>query len=240
MSNDILKPSIDSNDISTLFGLKIDFTTLETYPTVEELHSEIMQQKENRKISLQKARERDDELKAKLESDINKIRLDIDNFTSEIELEQKYINEQKAKYSELKQMYQQNKEYYEKNKRDLKKEYEKEKKKYSYKMQEIEQNIFKLKQKYKILMQDKKRTIEKRKKDLEFNIGAIKKDLENSMKQAIAKIQEEIQLLEKEKQSKTEDERIYELNQQELDTREKLKSCYINFFSRLKRKLKKK
>lgn len=226
MSNDILKPSIDSNDISTLFGLKIDFTTLETYPTVEELHSEIMQQKENRKISLQKARERDDELKAKLESDINKIRLDIDNFTSEIELEQKYINEQKAKYSELKQMYQQNKEYYEKNKRDLKKEYEKEKKKYSYKMQEIKQNIFKLKQKYKILMQDKKRTIEKRKKDLEFNIGAIKKDLENSMKQAIAKIQEEIQLLEKEKQSKTEDERIYELNQQELDTREKLKSCY--------------
>lgn len=226
MSNDILKPSIDITNSSNLFGLKIDATTLKTYPTIEELHKEIMQQKENRKISLQKAREEGSTLKIKLDSEINKIMLDINNFKSEIDLEQKYILEQKAMYSDLKQAYQQNKEHYEKNKKNLKNEYEKEKEKYSYKIQETEQNILKQKQKSKVLGQEKKRIIVKRKKDLNFNISVINKDLEDSTKQAIVKIQKEIQSLEKEKQSKTEDERINELIQQQLYTQESLKSCY--------------
>jgi len=226
ISNDVLKPVIYRTDSSTLFGLKMNVGTLKTYPTAEALHDEIMQYKENRKISLQKAREEGKALQAAFDFQMNQIKLRMDNLQSEIALEQKYLGELEVKSSELKQAYQQGKERYEMRKERLKEDFEKQKEKYSREIKEIKQKISMLNQEYKVQEHSKKRAIEKRKKDLDFNIDIIKKDIESSMKQVIEEIQKEIYVLEKEKQNKTEDERFNELEIQRSKVNETLKQCY--------------
>lgn len=226
MSNDVLKPVIDRTDSSTLFGLKVDSSNLKTYPTAEALHDDIMRHKQDRKISLQKAREEDKALQAVFDSQVNQIKLRMDNLQSEMSMEQKYFGELKTKSSELKQAYQQGKERYEMHKEKLKEDFEKQKEKYSREIKEIKQKISMLNKEYKVQENNRKRAIDKRKKDLDFNIDIIKKEMESSMKQAIEEIQKEIQILKKEKQNKTEDERLDELESQRSEVNETLIQCY--------------
>ncbi len=173
MSNDVLKPVIDRTDSSTLFGLKVDSITLKTYPTAEALHDDIMRHKENRKISLQKTREEDKVLQAAFDSQMNQIKLRMDNLQSEMSMEQKYFGELKTKSSELKQAYQQGKERYEMHKEKLKEDFEKQKEKYSREIKEIKQKISMLNKEYKVQEHNRKRAIDKRKKDLDFNIDRL-------------------------------------------------------------------
>ncbi|HFU76617.1 MAG TPA: ATP-binding protein, partial [Arcobacter sp.] len=129
-SCEVLKPVVDFKSTSTLFGVTMDLTSLDAYPTAEELHEKIVQHKEDRKISLVKAREEDRVLKADYDHFLNVASLKIDNIKSEIKLEQDNLGVLQVKLSELKQEQIQRKERYQDNKEKLKEQFELQKKKH--------------------------------------------------------------------------------------------------------------
>ena len=225
-SCDALKPVADTKSTSTLFGVTVDLTSLEAYPTAEELHEKIIQHKEDRRISLKKAREEDRNLKTEYDHLLNQINLQINNIKSEIELEQKNLGALQVKLSELKQDYTQRKERYQDNKEKLKAQFEIQKKKYLQEIKRINDEIKSRKNEEKIQNNHKKRQIEQRKKDLEFNLNALKNQVQSEIESARVEVRKEIQKLEAEKKTKTEDELLSELKNQR-DVKEKeLKECY--------------
>jgi len=223
---DDLNPVVDSKATSTLFGLTMDLTSLESYPTAEELHEKIMQHKEDRKIGLTKAREEDRVLKAEYGHLINQINLQISNYKSEIELEQNNLGALKVKLSEVKQDYAQRKEKYKGSKEQLKQQFEMQKDSHLQKIHQIKQEIKTKKDEEKIQDNHKKRQIEQRKKGLEFNIKAVRKEIEAEIESARNEVRKEIQKLETEKKTKTEDELLSELRNQRDTKEDELKKCY--------------
>jgi len=225
-SCDVLKPVADTKSPATLFGVTMDLTSLEAYPPAEELHEKIIQQKEDRKISLTKAGEEDRALKAEYDHLLNQINLQINNIKSEIELEQKNLGVLHVKFSEVKQDYTQRKERYQDNKETLKDQFEIQKKKYFHEIKRKNDEIKSTKDEEKIQNNHKKRQVKQRKKDLEFNLNALKNQVQSEIERARAKVRKEIQKLESEKQSKTEDELLSEYRDQRDAKENKLKECY--------------
>ena len=177
-SCEVLKPVADSKSSSTLFGVTMDLTSLDAYPTAEELHEKIVQHKEDRKISLVKAREEDRVLKAEYDHFLNVATLKIDNIKSEIKLEQDNLGVLQVKLSQLKQEQIQRKERYQDNKEKLKEKFELQKKKHVEEIHRIKQEMKRQKDEEKIQNNHKKRQIEQRKKDLEFNVKALKNNIQ--------------------------------------------------------------
>jgi len=225
-SCDVLKPVADFKSTSTLFGVTMELTSLDAYPTAEELHEKIMQHKEDRKISLVKAREEDRVLKAEYDHFLNAATLKIDNIKSEIKLEQDNLGVLQVRLSQLKQEYIQCKERYQDNKEKLKEQFEMQKKKYDEEKYRIKQEIKSQKDEEKIQNNHKKRQIEQRKKDLEFNVKALRSQLQSEIESARTEVRKEIQKLESEKKTKTEDELLGEYRSQRAAKEEALKECY--------------
>lgn len=225
-SCDMLNPVVDTKATSTLFGVTMDLTSLEVYPTAEELDEKIRQHKEDRKISLVKAREEDRRLKAEHDHLLNQIDLQISNTKSEIELEQKNLGVLQVKLSELKQDYTQRKEWYQDNKEKLKEQFEMKKKKHAGEIHRIKQEIKTKKDEERIQNNHKKRQIEQRKKDLDFNVKALRNQVQSDIESARAEVRTEIQKLEAEKKTKTEDELLSEYRNQRVAKEDELKECY--------------
>ena len=225
-SCDELKPVADSKSTSTLFGMTMDLSSLKPYPTAEELHEKIVQHKEDRNISLVKAREEDRVLKAEYDQFLNQVKLKIDNIKSEIKLEQESLGALQVKLLELKQEYTQRKERYQDNKEKLKEQFEMQKKKYAEEIHRIKQKIKTQKDEEKIQNNHKKRQIEQRKKDLEFNLKALKNQVQSEIESARTEVRKEIEKLESQKKTKTEDELLGEYRKQRAAKEDELKECY--------------
>ena len=225
-SCEVLKPVVDFKSTSTLFGVTMDLTSLDAYPTAEELHEKIVQHKEDRKISLVKAREEDRVLKADYDHFLNVVSLKIDNIKSEIKLEQDNLGVLQVKLSELKQEKIQRKERYQDNKEKLKEQFELQKKKHVEEIHRIKQEIKTQKDEEKIQNNHKKRQIEQRKKDLEFNVKALKNNIQSWINSERDEVRKEIQKLESEKKTKTEDELLSEYKNQRSAKEDELKACY--------------
>jgi len=225
-SCDVLKPVADFKSTSILFGVTMDLTSLDAYPTAEELHEKIVQHKEDRKISLSKAREEDRVLKAEYDHFLNVATLKIDNIKSEIKLEQDNLGVLQVKLSELKQEQLQRKECYQDNKEKLKEKFELQKKKHVEEIHRIKQEIKTQKDEEKIQNNHKKRQIEQRKKDLDFNIKARRKSIQFEINQQKLEVKKEIQKLESQKKTKTEDELLNEYKNQRAEKEKELRVCY--------------
>ncbi|AKF24664.1 hypothetical protein YH65_04140 [Sulfurovum lithotrophicum] len=225
-SRDVLKPVADFKSTSTLFGVTMDLTSLKVYPTAEELHEKIVQHKEDRKISLVKAREEDRVLKAEYDHFLNQANLTIDNIKSEIKLEQENLGVLQVKLSELKQEHIQRKQRYQDNKEKLKEQFEMQKKKHVERINRIKQEKKTQKDEEKIQNNHKKRQIEQRKKDLEFNVKALRSQVQSEIESARAEVRKEIEKLESEKKTKTEDELLSEYKNQRAAKEDELKECY--------------
>lgn len=225
-SCDMLNPVVDTKAASTLFGVIMDITSLEVYPTAEELDEKIRQHKEDKKISLAKAREEDRVLKAEYDHFLNQINLQINNIKSEIDLEQKNLGVLQVKFSELKQDHIQRKERYQDNKIKLKEQFEMQKKKHFQEILRIKQEIKTKKDEENIQNNYKKRKIEQRKKDLDFNVKALKSQIQSEIESARIEVRKEIQKLESEKKTKTEDELLSEYRNQRAVKEDELKECY--------------
>lgn len=225
-SCDMLNPVADSKATSTLFGVTMDLSSLEVYPTAEELDEKIRKHKEDKKISLAKAREEGRRLKAEYDHFLNQINLQISNSKSEIELEQKNLGVLQVKLSELKQDYTQRKERYQDNKEKLKEQFEIQKKKHIGEIHHIKQEIKEQKDEEKIQNNNKKRQIELRKQDLAFNVKALKNQVQLEIDNARAEVRAEIQKLEAEKKTKTDDELLSEYRIQKAAKEDELKECY--------------
>jgi len=225
-SCDELKPVADFKSTSTLFGVTMDLTSLDAYPTAEELHEKIVQHKEDRKISLVKAREEDRLMKAEYDHFLNTATLKIDNIKSEIKLEQDNIGVLQVKLSELKQNQLQGKERYRDNKEKLKEQFERQKMKYLEEIHRIKQEMKIEKDEEKIQNNQKKRKIEQRKKDLDFNVKALKNNIQSWINSQRDEVRKEIQKLESDKKTKTEDELLNEYKNQRTAKEDELKACY--------------
>lgn len=225
-SCEVLKPVADFKSTSTLFGVTMDLTSLDAYPTAEELHEKIVQHKEDRKISLVKAREEDRVLKAEYDYFLNVATLKIDNIKSEIKLEQDNLGVLQVKLSELKQEQLQRKERYQDNKEKLKEQFELQKKKHVEEIHRIKQEIKTQKDEEKIQNNHKKRQIGKRKEKLDFNLKASTKNIQSWINSERDEVRKEIQKLESEKKTKTEDELLSEYRNQRTAKEDELKVCY--------------
>jgi hypothetical protein len=225
-SCEVLKPVADFKSTSTLFGVTMDLTSLDAYPTAEELHEKIVQHKEDRKISLVKAREEDRVLKAEYDYFLNVATLKIDNIKSEIKLEQDNLGVLQVKLSELKQEQLQRKERYQDNKEKLKEQFEMQKKKYVEEIHRIKQEIKMQKDEEKIQNNHKKRQIGKRKEKLDFNLKASTKNIQSWINSERDEVRKEIEKLESEKKTKTEDELLSEYRNQRTAKEDELKACY--------------
>ena len=225
-SCNMLKPVADFTSTSTLFGVTMDLTSLDAYPTAEELHEKIVQHKEDRKISLVKAREEDRVMKAEYDYILNTATLKIDNIKSEIKLEQDHLGALHVKLSELKQKQLQRKERYQNNKEKLKEQFEIQKKKYDEEIHRIKQEIKMQNDEESIQKKSKKRKIQQRKKDLDFNIKARTKSIQSEIKQQKSEVRKEIEKLESQKKTKTEDELLSEYRNQRSTKEDELKACY--------------
>ncbi len=133
-SCDDLKPSWSDVEASTVFGVMLDTSTLETYPTAEELYGKIELFKANRKTALSKAKDRDRSEKAEYDQWMNQINLKISNLNSEIKIDQESVGALQIMLSKLKQGYIQLKERYEENKKQLRQKFEADKTLYSKKI----------------------------------------------------------------------------------------------------------
>ncbi len=225
-SCDILKPAVDISSTSTLFGVTMDFASLDSYPTAEELHEKIVQNKEDKKISLVKAIEEDRVLQAEYDHLLNQITLKVANIKSEIKLEQENLGILQVKLSELKQDYIRCKERYKDDKENLKEQFEVKKKNYFKEIRSIKQKIEKKKAEEKIQTNYKKRQIEQRKENLDFNIKALKNNIHSWIDSKRDEVRKEIQKLESEKKTKTEDELLSEYKKQRIAKENELKECY--------------
>ena len=225
-SCDVLKPIANFKSTSTLFGVTMDLTSLDTYPTAEELHEKIIQHKEDRKISLVKAREEDRVLKDEYDHFLNVATLKIDNIKSEIKLEQDNLGVLQVKLSQLKQEHLQRKERYQDNKEKLKEQFEMQKKKHIEEVHRIKKEIKTQKDEEKIQNNHKKRQIGKRKEKLDFNLKALTKNIQSWINSERDEVRKEIQKLESQKKTKTEDELLSEYRNQRTTKEDELKACY--------------
>ena len=225
-SCDVLKPVADFKFTSTLFGVTMDLTSLDTYPTAEDLHEKIVQHKEDRKISLVKAREEDRVSKDEYDHFLKVAMLKIDNIKSEIKLEQDNLSALQKQLSQLKQEQLQPKECYQHNKEKLKEQFEMQKKKHVEEIYRIKQEIKMQKDEEKIQKNSKKRKIKQRKEDLDFNIEARTKSIQSEINQQKLEVKKEIQKLESQKKTKTEDELLSEYKNQRAEKEKELRVCY--------------
>ena len=225
-SCDELKPAMDRHVSANIFGVTLDLTSLDTIPTAEELHEKMIQQREDRKIILLKAKDVDRSEHAERDYFINQVNLSINNLNSETKLEQDNLGAFQIKLSKLKNGHTQRKERYDENKEKLKQKFETQKMIHAQEISRIKQEIKTQKEDEKVQESNKKRQIEQRKKDLAYNLEALKKEIKFEMQKKINEIKKEIQELEAKKYNTTEDELLSKIRSQRYEKEEELKACY--------------
>ena len=225
-SCNILKPVLDNSGRESIFGLKLDTTSLEMIPTAEELIERVTNLKEERKILLAKAKDIDRNENAKLESFLNQIELKISNLNSEIGIEQNRVGEFQTELLKLKNYYTQAKERFKENKEQLKQAFETQKSSYVERIKLLENERNEHKKEMQREEKQKKRETVQRKEDLKFNLNAIKREIESEMLKQKQQIELEIKKLEAEKHSKTEDDLLDEYREKSTQLKEQLKECY--------------
>jgi len=225
-SCNILKPVLDNSERESIFGLKLDTTSLEMIPPADELIERVANLKEERKILLAKARDIDRNENAKLESFLNQIELKISNLNSEIGIEKNRVGEFQTELLKLKNYYTQAKKRFKENKEQLKQAFETQKSSYAERIKLLENERNEHKKEIQREEKQKKREITQRKEDLKFNLNAIKREIESEMSEQKQQIELEIKKLEAEKHSKTEDDLLDEYREKSTQLKEQLKECY--------------
>ncbi len=226
LSVETLKPTLKAGDGDTFFGLRLDTTALEAYPTADALQETIAKHRQRRKIARKKSQERLRELQAHYDSEENAIRLVVDNLYSEIALEQKALASLEAQQHTYQEEQERARIAYEEKRIALQEAYHKVRESSVQKIEQIKQEIATQIQAFKREEHQRKRKIEQRKQALEQKIAEIKAQIASEEQEAIAQVETQIVALEAQKRSQTHDERLEKLEESAQEITQALKACY--------------